>query len=152
MSTHKARRASVNRQLRSLANTEHTSQVLRPVEQRSIYESPYKATLSHMRPATRYGWRSHVPLAHDDERMSKRAKEIIESFELYRLHAQYTQQESYTLGKWLRQYQRKRLDYTQAVRQEVLAWYTAHGHERIQRMRKQHAIVGTDKRTILRTA
>lgn len=147
MSTHKANRARLNRALRGYnsARTERTKPQAQPIE-----SDPYRATLRHKRPLTRYGWRINLAREEEGTRMSKACRAIIESFESYKLRKKYSGEESYGIGKYLRQYHR-RDGTTPKTRDEVIAWYNEHNDEHISRMRKMHAIVGSTHRPILRT-
>ena len=151
---YKALRASINRNMRVIASdTTVRSRTLQHHDKPVIVEkSAYKETLHHIRANTKLASRVNVALGFEGDRMSKRAKEIIERYELYCLHARHTKGTPYKIGEYLRQYTRKDATVTHGIRLEVSLWYKLHGMERIQRMRKQHAVVGTDKRTILRTA
>ena len=147
MSKHNAR-ALVNRQLRVIQSGVSTD---RKPHKLTCEASPYKATLRHIKANTRLATRSNVPLGEEGDRMSRIAKAIIEQYESYAMRKKYTGGSAYSIGEYLRQYHRKGSKLTYNVRSEVILWYTQHGGERIQRMRKIHAIVGSVNRPILRT-
>lgn len=147
MSKHNAR-ALVNRQLRVLSSGVRTD---RKPQQLVCEANPYKATLRHIKATTRLATRANVAMEEEGDRMSRAAKAIIEQYESYALRKKYCGEKAYTIGEYIRQYHRKGSNLTYNIRSEIKAWYDAHGTERIARMRKMHAIVGTTNRPILRT-
>lgn len=92
-------------------------------------ESPFQSTLSHLRQYERLSWQTRVKW-HTDTKLSRRAKELIEVYETYRLRGG-----KYNVFTFWRECKEMRKDFTQQIFQEVVAWYTAHHSDRIQRMR-----------------
>ena len=88
----------------------------------------FLTTLSHLRQyerlhPTRVRW-------HNDPKLSRRAKELLEIYETYRLHGG-----KYNVFLYWRKHREIRKDFTPMIFQEVVAWYTEHHSDRIQRMR-----------------
>jgi hypothetical protein len=126
--------------------------------------APFFETASHIKASTRKGWKCHVALEHDSDRVSKLVIELVERYDAFTMrryaHGLETlasikdsRLRTYTFQKWMREYGRKLPTSTPQVREDALAWYAMHGNERVRMLRKQHArILLPNGNVILRTA
>lgn len=165
MGYHKRQRNSVNRNMRSLASDTVRSANTKPSQQVERMEvDSYKATLKHIRVNTRLGSRINIALAFESDTTSRECKRVIELYEdhikrryvrgqeTYKAYAQKPNERVYTIHNYVRDYARKDKSITRQVIDEVLLWHKHNNDKRKHSLRKQHAIVGTYERPILRTA